>query len=414
MSSNFLSLVQNACVRGAGAICELLFVIAVGKSLGFQEAGVFFIAYTIFMIVISFSRCGIDLVVVRDLPKAIARKKKEEVEKIVVSALTSSSAFAISATVILFSLNVSLSYFGISSEILSSLSYFIFSILPVTIVFICAEVFKGMGKISISQLLYGWPLLIPPLIYLLIKSGQTASDLSAAYLISSLFVSSFCLLLLLCSFYKAFNFFPKRYHRPEIHVFNYTFWVRPIVLLANWIPIWILGAFASTASAGQYAIYNRIAAAITLGAIAVEASYAPRFAREVVTKSVANRFKTLRKSQFLSFFASVILGLLLFVFSGQILAILSVGDEANDLRILIVMIIAYIANGFFAPTGTFGLMSGREGVVLGGYSVALLFSLGLFTTSVVMWGATGASVALFIMFCLRGALFEFFVLRKIR
>lgn len=414
MSSNFLPLVQNVCVRGAGATCELLFVIAVGKSLGFQEAGVFYIAYTIFMIVISFSRCGIDLVVVRDLPKAIEQKKKEEVEKIVVSALTSSSAFAISATVILFSLNVSLGYFGINSEILSSLSYFIFSILPVTIVFICAEVFKGMGKISISQLLYGWPLLIPPLIYLLMKSGQTASELSAVYLISSIFVSSFCLLLLLCSFYKAFNFFPERFHRPEIHVFNYTFWVRPLVMLANWVPIWILGAFASTASAGQYAIYNRIAAAISLGAIAVEASYAPRFAREVVTKSVANRFKALRKSQFFSFFASAILGLFLFVFSGQILAILSVGDEANDLRILIVMIFAYIANGFFAPIGTFGLMSGREGVVLGGYSVALLLSLGLFTTSVVIWGATGASVALFIMFCLRGALLEFFVLRKIR
>ena len=413
MYSN-LSLIQNVCVRGAGATCELLFVIAVGKSLGFQEAGVFYIAYTIFMIVISFSRCGIDLVVVRDLPKAIALKKKEEVEKIVVSALTSSSAFAISATVILFSLNVSLGYFGINSEILSSLSYFIFSILPVTIVFICAEVFKGMGKISISQLLYGWPLLIPPLIYLLIKSGQTASELSAAYLVSSFFVSSFCLLLLLCSFYKTFNFFPERFHRPEIHVFNYTFWVRPVVLLANWVPIWILGAFASTASAGQYAIYNRIAAAISLGAIAVEASYAPRFAREVVTKSVANRFKTLRKSQFFSFFASAILALFLFVFSGQILDILSVGDEANDLRILIVMIFAYIANGFFAPIGTFGLMSGREGVVLGGYSLALLLSLGLFTTSVVIWGATGASVALLIMFCLRGALFEFFVLRKIR
>lgn len=397
--------VQNGAIRGGGALIELLFVLLAGRALGLAETGAFLVAYTLFMVAVAFGRGGLDFMLVREIARARQEARHDHIPGLALTALAVSGLLslalmaAIQAATHLPTVTDFLG--GGGAQVLRILS---FALLPVTVIYLIAEICKGFEYVRISQLIYGCCLLLPSLFYLILSPPDRATELASFLLRSAAVVAAILL--------AAAAMHIRPLLRPGVPLWvvprlGSLFWVRPLTLLGNWSPIWILNALGSVEAAGAYAVANRLAAAISLAAIAVDASSAPAFSRGRVAASYAQQRRTLRRAQMVSGGLSLGLGAALVACGRWLLALMGGEFVASALAILWVLAAAHVVNGGLAPLGTFALMTGRERLALRAYAVTLAVTIALLLASARSLGGLGAAVVLVFAFGLRGGMLEY-------
>ena len=289
------------------------------------------------------------------------------------------------------------------------------AILPVTTIYILAEALKGLERIALSQLVYSWVLLGPVVIWLLLlpeREAIGAVELARAFTLWAWIVAGLLVLpvlgMALSGLRASRGARGPRPVRPDLSSLRAMFLIRPVTLATNWMPIWLLSGLAGVEAAGAYAVANRLAAAIALGAVAVEATFAARLARETLR---ARALADLRRLQAVSLALSAGIGLVLFAGAETILDTMGEAFTSTALGMFHILILAYVINGYFAPLGTFALMRGREGQALLTYGAVLVVTTCAVAVTAIPVPGTGPALAVLCAFVIRGLMFELFLLR---
>lgn len=363
--------VQVGVVRGGGAAIELIFVILAGRALGLIETGSFFTAYTIFLVVVAVARGGFDYVLVRDIADVRTRGQDDELHGRVTAGFVLVgvlSTIAGSGLWLFSTVFAEVIFPEATAQVLGLLALAVPSF---ALTYLGAEIFKGFERIQLSQLLYSWLLLPPAMCFVMWSDVDSAVELAWTIVWTAALVACGVWVGVVILLGRRVRGTP-RWIEPDPGSIGSMFFVRPVALAANSMPIWMLSALADPAQAGAYAIANRLAMAISLASVAVDAVSAPRFSRERNETNGESRRVGLRRTQALSLYMSIGIAIPLIIAAPWILSAMGEAFMREGYLLLAILSLAYVVNGYFAPIGTFALMTGFERSALSIYIFALV------------------------------------------
>ncbi|WP_338719506.1 hypothetical protein [Devosia sp. XK-2] len=392
--------------RGGAALAELAFTILVARQLDLMEAGHFFVALTVVLLAAQASRAGIDFAVTRILAQHLARSEPHR--------CAPDAALALVAATIVSSLVCALLYLAVVSGLGQALLggagdvllLLLWASVPVAITYVTAEALKGLDRQILSQVATGTVTYLVAAVLVWIAQPADAVALAGLFGMASLGGMLVGLVLLALALRPL-----GRPHWGEVALEQ--LWsllrqglvlspYRPLTLAANWMPILLLNTLSGAAAAGVYAVANRLAVAISLIGIAVEAIYAPRFARAAVTPGPA--MPLAREACLFAGAATLPFGAALALLSGWLLGILNPDYAAQAGLVLVLLCLAYSVNAFLAPLGTFGAMMGRARLLnLTALAALAIAAVGGYAL-IPVWGAEGCALVLLVVFAVRGAM----------
>ena len=394
------SIVSNFSIRGGGALLEMFFVILVANKLGLENSSKYFVAYSVFLVMVAFSRGGADFKVVRDISRSCKVDNQYEIRTTILESFFKVIVYSLMVFLLARFLD-SLGFFDyfIGKDSARILNILIWAIMPVALILLSSEIFRGYGRIQFSQLIYSWVILGPTILWVCLQETFTAIDLVRFYV-----ASSYCVFLIVLFFVlRRINFKKKGDFRLNILMlrFDFFFLIRIAILISAGLPIWIINFFGDE-SVGLFIVANRFAMGVTLALVAIEASAGPKFARMYGNDTINMLCKSLRDTQYMAFMLSVIVGVVLVFFSSLVAEYLSIESEKNFTIISGILIIGYIVNGYFAPIGTFFQMTFNEKLALYAYLKATFFGFFILVFLLTVFGAVGLAVGCVLVFFIRG------------
>lgn len=395
------SISSNFALRGGGALIEILFVLLVTSQLGLDGASKYFVAYSVFLVMVAFSRGGADFKVVRDIPRCCKRKNLQEIRVAIFEAFF--KVIVYSLVVIL--LGMILDFIGFFNYVLGKdsaaiLKIFMFAVMPVALIYLCSEIFRGYQKIQFSQLIYGWVVLGPTLLWVSIKGEFNSEELVGFYITSNYCVLAIVLILLnqRISLLKSIKL-NLSYSLLKVDSFFFT---RLTVLISAWIPVWIINFTKNYEAAGMFIVANRFAMGVTLALVAVEASAGPKFAEMYKDNSMRLLCKTLKNTQYFSSGLSLAVGIILIMISYFITDYLSIHSKGMFVSIVGVLVFGYIINSYFAPIGTLFQMTFNEDLALRAYLNGVFYGAFILIFLLSIFGEFGLAVGCALIYLIRG------------
>lgn len=392
--------------RGGAALAELAFTVLVARQVDLTEAGHFFVALTVVLLASQLSRAGIDFAVTRILAQHLARGEPGRCAPDAVLAVGAGTVVAGIACGVLYLAALSGSGQALLGGATNVLLLLLWASVPIAVTYVVAEALKGLDRQVLSQVTTGTATYaIAALLVVAFRPGDAAAlaRLFGFAALGGLLVAIGLLILALrplgpphwraASLRQLFSLL-----RQGLVLAPY----RPLTLAANWMPILLLNALSGAVAAGVYAVANRLAVAISLIGIAVEAIYAPRFARAAVAGGPA--LPLAREACLFAGLATLPVGAALALLSNWLLTVLNPEYATQAGLVLVLLCLAYTVNAFLAPLGTFGAMLGRARLLnltaLASFVLALLGGYVLIPS----FGSEGCALVLLAVFVVRGAM----------
>lgn len=405
-------IIMTGGVRGGGALLELAFSILISKLLGLDSAGSFFVALTVCLVVIALARSGLDIAVVRRLATARELGENQLLSELVSSGTIRVFIYGLLGSCIIFVSSLTPMVRGaLGNEATLSLRWLSLSIPFAALTYYFSECYKGLERIQLSQFFYGWSIYGIALICILFYKELEIIQLSIIFVFSSISASFASGIFLLRIVGLPDSLLTSARINLDTNSFS-LFCIRPITLIANWAPIWILNALSGPEAAGAYAIANRIAASLLLISIAVEAGAAPKFARHAARNTLENASRELKTAALTSGALSTLAALPLIFLYKYILNFM--GESFAETAYIpgLILIIAYIINGFLAPIGTFALMVGRTHLTLATTIVSVIIVSAVVFLLYGPLGAISAALGILLMFTIRGVIYIYYLFIK--
>jgi O-antigen/teichoic acid export membrane protein len=409
--NRIIRLAGVAALRGGGALIELIFSVTTAKLLGLSESGKFFVVLATVLVGSALGRGGYDISIVRQLATEMEVGSSDKLAGLILFGLVKVLIVSVAVTIILIAL-ATVPFFD-KALIGESRPAFIacaLSIPALSSVYFLSESLKGLGQVNVGQFFYGWPVYGFALMLSLSTSPDSAGSASLVFLAASWAA-------LLCNVVAVFLY--VRQYGLNISAASETimrkggfdlFAIRPITLLTNWMPIWIINFTIGSAAAGAYALANRVAAALLLVSISVEAHMAPKVARLLARGDNQNAIRELHLACAVSGALTVLFAVGVSIFAADFM--LAVGDEFYDQASFVIywLLASYVLNGFVSPVSTYALMSGRDRAVLTSMILGLISAITVLVSLYERTGIVAGAIALAAAFASRAA----FVYAKIR
>lgn len=393
----------NIFARGGGAVLEILFVLLVADRLGVPGSASFFVAYSIIIVFSTFARGGEDIRIVRDIPKYTEQGDYLSIEGAIFNAFKTVFIYSVTLSSVVFLLaKYGVFVILIGQEANDLFLDLILAITPVAFIYLSAEVFRGYQKIIFSQFVYGWSVLFPTLLIVAFRDDLGAGEIASLFVKSSLLTALILVLLVV----KQNKFFSNRqkYQRHTLNIIDSFFLIKVTVLISAWLPVWLFNFYGSEELVGMFIIANRFAMGTTLALVAVEASAGPRFASLYEAGNMSYLKAYLNKTQITSVSISLFLGVAILIISPFVAEFFAMGPNALFIPVTGVLIIGYITNAYFAPIGTYLMMTNCEKFALQIYLMGLVVYVPLLILLVKSSQALGIALACVLMYSLRGFL----------
>lgn len=379
-----------------GSGLSFAFNIAVARLLGAEGAGIYFLALAVTTIGSILGRVGLDNALLRFIATSATHKDWCAVRG--VYALGMRIAVATSTTISIVSFLaapwVTTALFK-KPELAEPLRWMSLSILPFTLLNLQAESLKGLKRIRDAMMLQsiGVPFLALILIYPLTKIAGV-SGLVWAYVIATIMIS----VLGMWAWRKAIADYPD-----ETAAFPLSeLWAscKPLFVVAImnnairvWVPLAILGIWASSAEVGILGAALRVVALTTMMLFTLNNVLAPKIAELYAKNEMVLLASTARHSSAGLALLSSPIFFVLILFPGWIMSMF--GDSFREGGLILGILAAgQIMNVFGGSIGIVLIVSGKEQftqkitVIFSSVLIAMLFTL------IPFYGALGAAIAI--------------------
>ncbi len=379
-------------VLGAGFAFGLNVVLA--RLLGAEGSGIFFLAFTIVLVLATIGRVGMENALVRFIAANIASEQPGKVLGVYQKAMLYSLVVSTILSALLYMLAPWLSQTIFAKpELTQLLSIMAMAIVPLALLTLHANALQGLKKIafSISVSSVFVPLLACLLIVLFVpKYGIDAAALS--YLLATTLT-----LLIGRKFWKS-AVSPFRVNTAEFnrHVLLASsmplFGIAMMNLVIMWSPMLLLGVWESSENVGIYSAASRTAMLTSFVLIAVNSIAAPKFAALYQQGNMLALGSLARKSaKIMVMLASP--ALLLFILIPE--SIMSIfGDQFKEgSTILMILAIGQFVNVSTGSVGYLLMMTGNERLMRNNLIFISILGIVLSLYLIPKYGILGAAIA---------------------
>lgn len=380
-------------VKVCAAGCTFLFDLFIARYLGAKEAGYFFLAQAIIVILASIVRQGLDNAIVRYTASYRAQNQLHWIRSFTGFALLRVMLVGVITSIILFILAKPISvYLFDKPELSPTLTIFALILLPLTLTQIIGYFFQGYNKIILGMVYQSSLLAVISSISVLIFHPMSSLQAGILYL------SITCLLCLVAMFhgYSRLRINFKGYPESERTKLDKTlkplFVILVIGQVAQWIAPIILGVWLPSSVVALFAAALKTAKVTSFMLIVVNAVTAPRFAEAYSLHNIDELRRVAIKSGRLMMSVASILLCATLIFSPFIMKLFGeeFADGANILRILA---IGQFVNAVTGAVGYLLQMTGNEVYLRNSMFVSISLLVILLFALVPFWGTYGAAIA---------------------
>ena len=371
------------------------FSVVVARTLGAYGAGTFFLVLTLITITSVLSRLGLDNALLRFTAISADSGDWGAVRSLYRQGLGMAMAVSFLLTLILFWMApwLAVQVFD-DSALISPLRWMGLATIPHALLWLQAEMLKGLKRISLSMFIQSVGLPLFALIFIPIL-GNTFGVFGAiwAYGISTLITATigfifwnFCL----ASHSRRIKCFSTK----KLLKSSLPLYIGSIMnLIINWTPTILLGMWADSAQVGIFSTAQRTSALTSFVLVAANSISAPKFATLHKRGDLEGLSRTAKHTTKLIILAATPILFIFIVCPSMIMSIF--GNEFKDgWLLLVVMSLGQFINVITGPVGYLLMMSGNEKIHRNNQIFAAALNIILSYILINEFGAIGAAIAL--------------------
>ncbi len=382
-------------IKTFGALIVFIFNIFLARLLGASGAGVYFLALSITTISSVISRVGLDNTLLRYIAAESSEENWKEVKGITTKAISIVLPLSLGITclVIFLAEPISIILFK-KPELIEPLRWMSFSILPLSLLSLYAEMLKALKRIPASLSLQSIFLpLINLIVLIFLAEKYHTSAASISYLLATLSTA------ILGGFFwnqhakmtrniKG-SFGWKRLMRSSLPNYGVALLHKAIL---PWLPILLLGFWTSNIDVGLFSASTRTALLVSFILLAVNSVIAPQLAISYKKNDLLALKKLTRDSTWLTTLIAFLVVLPILIFPEAIMNIF--GDEFKKASsLLVILSIGQFINVIFGPVGYLLVMTGNESKQKNSVLISSIVLLVLLIALVPIYGSLGAAIS---------------------
>ncbi len=392
-------------IKVVSAGITLLFYMYLGRTLGAESSGEFFLLLTILTIASVTARFGLD----NTLLKLVAKYTLEKQWGLVFSAYSKAIKFvviisiAISIIIYLAADTISTSLFS-SSSMSSYIRIVAISVTPLAISVIHAQALQGLKRIVESTSILN--LVIP--LAALIGSMMAVNSYGLLGVVSAYSCSIYiaCIVSLILWWKNV-----RGIECENIEISNSKilasciplFWVSVIQMVINWFSYLVLGIFSTGAEVGVFGIGVRIVTLFGFFLMAVNSISAPKIAAMYGKDSNTEIEKMCRSSSTLLLYVTLPFFIIVFFASDLVMSLF--GDEfAGNALILQIFLFGQFVNLASGSVGVLLAMTGNEKAMRNNLLITMLICVASNLVLVPAYGLVGAAISFSLTMALQNVL----------
>jgi O-antigen/teichoic acid export membrane protein len=388
----YVNFAVSIITRVFGAASAFLLSVAVGRAFGADDAGYFFLAFSLVTFLSAFSRLGFDNTLVRFVGAGLSDSSWADIRYVVSKAITLVSIISTAVSVLLY----------LGSDLMASLIFnkpllapVLQSIAPgvigLSLFTLLAMTLQGLHKVAPSVFIVNISVNIWVILAIYLGGLRSSTEVGSAWAISS-FITVFL------GFLFWFKYCKSAANKPSV---NWS------VLMASAMPLWVVllmgqltqwsgqfiaGAYVSTDQVAQLAVAQRTAMLTSFILMAVNLVVAPRFAALYKQGNMEGLEGLALISVKLMVVVAVPIVALMLVFPSFLMGIFGEGFSSGG-HLLQILALGQFVNVVTGSVGYLLSMSGHEKdlrntvLISGPLAIILAFLL-------TPWlGATGSAIA---------------------
>lgn len=381
-------------LRGLGAGLAFLLNVAIGRLLGAEGAGLYFLALTVTTIMAVIARLGLDNTLLRFIAAGSATGDWGQVKGVFAAGMryAALSGLVLSLLVLATAPLIASRVFSVP-ELTMPLRVMSIAVFTMAMLMLLAESLKGLKRIRDSMLVSGaiYPAVALAMIYPLATTlGPTGAALS--YVIGTMAATLFGAL----TWHLLTRNQPSRtpIDQGVLWASARPMWSMAIINQAvlPWAPLFMLGIWGTVEDSGIFGAATRVATLVSFILVAVNTVIAPKFAELhsrgdlVAIGKLARRFALL-----VTLAASPVL--LLLIFAGDQVMSLFGPDFVQGGTALAILAIGQAVNTLTGSVGYLLLMTGHERDIRNASLLAMLLMFLCALSLIPTFGLIGAAIA---------------------
>ena len=383
-------------VRIAGAFSAFILSMVIGRQLGAEESGYYFLAFSIVTFGAGFSRVGLDNTILRFTGSAFADCDRGAIKAVLKKSLSIASTVSAMLALLLYFLSDILSVHLFFKPLLAPvLKAMAAGTVGLALFTLAAMSLQGIRRIPASVFTLNISVNLLLIVALLLFVIDSSVELAGAYSIASLIT----LVLGLMIWKRGLNSLSEQCEQP--HTINWKLlfdsclplWVVMLMQqLTQWSGQFIAGAWVPSEDVAQLAVAQRTATLTSFILMAVNMVVAPRFAAMYKQGKLGEiRKLALTSVRLMVMFALPIIGVML-LFPGFLMGLFGEGFSSGA-HLLQILAIGQFVNVATGSVGFLLSMSGHEKDLRNTTLISGPIAVGSALLLVPMYGATGSAIA---------------------
>lgn len=398
-----------------GAGLTFLFNLVLARTLGAEGAGLYFLALTVTTIATVFGRMGLDNTLLRFTAANAAVKDWKAVKGVYKSGMgLALIASFFSATVMFLLAPLLAEKVFQKSELVSPMRWMALAVVPMSILVLYAQLFKGLKRIRDSSLLSGLGVPAISLIGLFLL-GDTYGVKGGvwAYTTAALLTMLMGGILWKVTVPQLQNISGHFKIRELLKSSMPLFWVASLNMLIQWAATFALGIWGTEEDVGIFSVASRTAMLTSLVLLSVNSISAPKFAALYKKNEIKVLESTARKTTLLMVLIASPLLVFFLLFPGLVMGVFG-AEFVNGRKLLSILAIGQFINVATGSAGSLLIMSGNERIMKYNSTLVASISIILNVLMVSFMGVIGAAIATSICLSIKNIFAAYFVWVKLR
>lgn len=419
LDSHLKEILEGASItfilRSVGFVFTFCFTLMLARMLGTDGAGLFFLCVSVITVASVIARLGFDNAVLRFAAEAAAKKDWGALIGLSKKSTTICLATSLFLMVVVF---VSAPWMADTifqeSLLVNPLRWMAPAIPAISIIFLYAELLKGLKKIKLSQIIQGTYLPLATFVACLFLGNKwELPGIAAGYSGSAIIMAGLAVYLVLQTLQDRFSykgvFSSRKLFRTGFPLYN----IALMNLIMTWSATIILGTQGRASEVGIFQIANRTTILISFFLTSINTIAAPKFASLYSKGDIRALSKTARQSSALMVIAATPLLVLMMIFPSSILSLFGPDFEAGALLLRLLSIGQFI-NVAAGSVGYLLIMTGHERLLSLNITLATIINLWLCLWLIPKMGPLGAAIATAVPLAFLNLLSAYFVYVKLR
>jgi len=403
-------------IRIFGVGTGYLFTFLIAKYYGASVMGSFALSQTILMITVIMAKLGLDTASVRFISEHYSKKNYITLKVIYFMILKMVIPLSIILSIGLYIISPFLANLMHKPDMEGLFKVTSIGVLPLSLLFIHSESFRGMKKILIYSLFRNMTTqLVGSIILLIFFYFDFKMKIIPLYA----YLISICILSFIAAIIWKFQFreLSLKANNSRIKFRNLLKVSFPMLMtssmayIINWVGVFILGIYNSESDIGVYNIAMKLSMLTNISLFAVNSIAAPKFAELFANKNMIGFNQTVYQSSKLIFFTTIPIILILLIFPTYLLGIF--GDEYEKGKwVLIFLTIGQFINSISGSTGYILQMTGYQKIFQNIIFFSAVINIFMNIILVPSLGIFGASISSMICIIIWNFLSVFIIYKK--